>query len=80
MLNRASIVLGTAGLFAALVSMTLVGQAQPRPATQKWEYQSVALDWNAEGGGLNKYGDEGWELVSVAPLAASHVAYLKRSK
>ena len=47
---------------------------------EKWEYKIFNYDLGDLEQLLNALGDEGWELVSVAPLAASHVAYLKRSK
>lgn len=52
---------------------------------QKWEYKIVYLPSESE---LNKLGNEGWELVSVAAdvsgdahgMSSSMTAYLKRPK
>jgi len=53
----------------------------------KWEYASIALIKGAKDSGLStdkqlldKYGLEGWELVSVVPALGDLVAYLKRQK
>jgi hypothetical protein len=57
----------------------------------KWEYASIALIKIQRETGLttdkqllDKYGLEGWELVSVVPIQANNVleviAYLKREK
>jgi len=53
----------------------------------KWEYASIALKKGMKDSGLStdkqlldKYGLEGWELVSVVPALGDLVAYLKRQK
>jgi hypothetical protein len=57
----------------------------------KWEYASITLikiqretGLTTDNQLLDKYGLEGWELVSVVPIQANNVleviAYLKREK
>ena len=48
----------------------------------KWEYATVPLIVHATKQILDNWGEDGWELVQVAPRAdgASLVAYLKRPK
>ncbi len=52
---------------------------------QKWEYFVAPLLEHNPGEILNTFGEDGWELVSVAQIqtpagAQSLVAYLKRPK
>ncbi len=53
----------------------------------KWEYASIALVKGQKDVGLStdkqlldKYGLEGWELVTIVPALGDLVAYLKREK
>lgn len=46
---------------------------------EKWEYQVLGLDNIMEAGDakdlrveLNRYGNEGWELISIVPQVDSH--------
>jgi hypothetical protein len=52
----------------------------------KWEYTSIALVKGQKDAGLttdvqllNKYGSEGWELVSVVYARVDLIAYFKRA-
>jgi hypothetical protein len=60
-------------------------------AMTKWEYMAIALFEECKKAGttdqkkvLDKYGDEGWELVSVSAIGIKNrfdiVAYFKREK
>ena len=42
------------------------GQVVSKPSP-KWEYKEVAEDKLADEGGLNKLGDQNWELINVEP-------------
>jgi hypothetical protein len=62
----------------SIVSLTLVSglsaTAQTRP--EKWEYKSDICNIET----LNKYGDEGWELVSTHVSSNNCTAFFKRPK
>jgi hypothetical protein len=63
----------------AVPNGVLAVQPKASPAVQKWEYQKV--NFYFEDKSLNDLGDEGWELVAVAPNShGQHVAYFKRRK
>ena len=50
----------------------------PRADGPKWEYRTVLASRDAD---LNRYGEQGWELVSAIPQPADQVAYcFKRRK
>lgn len=48
----------------------------------KWEYKHLVTDTIAEGASLlNGFGEEGWELVAVAPTDRAHSIFIfKRPK
>lgn len=46
----------------------------------KWEYASVPLVTHAMKEILDNWGDEGWELVSVADVGTGPLAIMKRPK
>ena len=54
-----------------LFTSILFAQSKPSPA-QRWEYFSVQA---CDDAALNKYGDEGWELVVVSDVAGSCPKY-----
>jgi hypothetical protein len=54
-----------------LFTTILFAQSSQSP-TQRWEYFTMQ---SCEGGGLNKYGDEGWELVAAVHKDTSNCPY-----
>lgn len=49
---------------------------EPNLKPPKWEYMTLGPRANEEN--LNKYGQDGWELVSVTESRYGTTAYLKR--
>ena len=78
-----------AALAVVLAALAWVGgptAAQPAPAAKaaaKWEYKTTSLRGGSlTNEALNKYGDDGWELVAVAAVPGRNetVYYFKRPK
>ena len=80
-------------LGAATTGVNLLSAQEPSGALLKWEYRVLTKDQVLDLGkkdllaGLNKLGDEGWELVAAEPsyifkrprfLAAQHAEEVKR--
>jgi hypothetical protein len=79
---RKLIVFGSA-FFVAAACFAEAPARKEAPARQQWEYQAVGrkkveeLGKNDLTAGLNKLGDDGWELVAVSPPTEY---YFKRPK
>jgi hypothetical protein len=78
-----ALALGGLGALTCLAEAP-AGKAASRP---QWEYKTVAADGlvelgKNEQGGLDKLGDDGWELVAVTPAQSfsKAVYYFKRPK
>ena len=51
------------------------------PEKIQWEYLSTSGDLDYDDGYLDRYGEDGWELVSVISLGQGRVfLYFKRPK
>ena len=75
--NTRKVVLAVVAVLCVVFVLTAYAQTQKTPQHTKWEYRDSA---NIQIEEMNKFGEEGWDLVEVVTYGQDQLYIFKRPK